>query len=60
MAANALAEAVILVAEVLEEGGGHDIVLVARALTVAQVAAGCDIFAEDSGLWLVVGPTLVT
>ena len=60
MTANALAEAVVLVAGVLEEGGGHGVVLVARALKVAQVAAGCDIFAEDSELSLVVGPTRVT
>ncbi len=55
-------EAVILAAEVLEGGKRHGVVLVARALKVAQEAAGCDISAEASGLLLarVVRQTQVT
>src|SRR6266702_4899656 len=60
MAVNALVEAVILAAKVLEEGRGHGIVLVACALKVAQEAAGCDISAEASGLLLVVRQTQMT
>ncbi len=39
--------------------GGHGIVLIARALKVAQEAAGCDISTAASGWSLVVWPTLV-